>query len=156
MALFGTVTELARGCRDALRGAIAIEARLAKMNLALRDDLGEPLRAGIGIHAGDAIVGTMGPPATPLLSALGDTVNVAARLEAETKRRGCALVVSAACARAAAVDLSRFPVHTVTVRGRREPVTYHAVHDAAGLAAVLADAAEADAKPSSPDSRTRA
>jgi adenylate cyclase len=156
MALYGTETELARGCRDALRGAIAIEARLAKMNLALRDDLGEPLRAGIGIHAGDAIVGTMGPPATPLLSALGDTVNVAARLEAETKRRGCALVVSAACARAAAVDLSRFPVHTVTVRGRREPVTYHAVHDAAGLAAVLADAAEADAKPSSPDSRTRA
>lgn len=140
MALYGTETSLAQGCRDALRGAIAIEARLARLNAAFAQDLGQPLRAGIGIHAGDAIVGTMGPPATPLLSALGDTVNVASRLEAETKRRRCVLVVSSACARAAAVDLSRFPEHTVTVRGRSEPVTYHAVADLAQLAALLAAA----------------
>jgi adenylate cyclase len=138
MALYGTETSLAQGCRDALRGAIAIEARLAKMNTAFAQDLGQPLRAGIGIHAGDAIVGTMGPPATPLLSALGDTVNVASRLEAETKRRRCVLVVSSACARAAALDLSRFPEHTVTVRGRSEPITYHAIADPAALAALLA------------------
>jgi len=137
MALYGTETSLAQGCRDALRGAIAIEARLAKMNAAFAQDLGQPLRAGIGIHAGDAIVGTMGPPATPLLSALGDTVNVASRLEAETKRRRCVLVVSSACARAAALDLSRFPEHTVTVRGRSEPITYHAIADPAALAALL-------------------
>jgi len=138
MALYGTETSLAQGCRDALRGAVAIEARLTKMNTAFAQDLGQPLRAGIGIHAGDAIVGTMGPPATPLLSALGDTVNVASRLEAETKRRRCVLVVSSACARAAALDLSRFPEHTVTVRGRSEPVTYHAIADPAELAALLA------------------
>ena len=140
MALYGTETDLAQGCRDAIRGAIAIAARLAQMNAAFAHDLGQPLRAGIGIHAGDAIVGTMGPPATPLLSALGDTVNVAARLEAETKRRRCTLVVSSACARAAAVDLSRFPEHTVTVRGRSEPVTYHAIADPATLTALLAAA----------------
>lgn len=140
MALYGTETSLAQGCRDALRGAVAIEARLTKMNTAFAQDLGQPLRAGIGIHAGDAIVGTMGPPATPLLSALGDTVNVASRLEAETKRRRCVLVVSSACARAAALDLSRFPEHTVTVRGRSEPVTYHAIADPAELAALLAAA----------------
>jgi len=140
MALYGTETDLAQGCRDAIRGAIAIAARLAQMNAAFAHDLGQPLRAGIGIHAGDAIVGTMGPPATPLLSALGDTVNVASRLEAETKRRRCTLVVSSACARAAAVDLSRFPEHTVTVRGRSEPVTYHAIADPATLTALLAAA----------------
>jgi len=49
-------------------------------------------------------------------------------------------VVSSACARAAAVDLSRFPEHTVTVRGRREPVTYHAITDPATLTALLAAA----------------
>src|SRR5436190_23819979 len=140
MALYGTETSLAQGCRDALRGAIAIEARLAKLNTAFAQDLGQPLRAGIGIHAGDAVVGTMGPPATPLLSALGDTVNVASRLEAETKRRRCVLVVSSACARAAALDLSQFPEHTVTVRGRSEQVTYHAIADPAELAALLAGA----------------
>ena len=138
MALYGTETGVARGCRDAMRGAAAIEARLARINAALAADLGRPLRAGIGIHAGDAIVGTMGPPATPILSALGDTVNVAARLEAETKHRECVVVVSAACARAAGVDLSAFPRHTVTVRGRADPVTYYAIAEAAQLAALLA------------------
>lgn len=144
MALYGTETGLARGCRDAMRGAVAIQERLGRINAALAHDLGQPLRAGIGIHAGDAIVGTMGPPATPLLSALGDTVNVAARLEAETKRHHCEVVVSSACAKAAGVDLSRFPQHTVTVRGRDQPVTYHAVVDPAELAALLA-AADAEA-----------
>ena len=138
MALYGTETGVARGCRDAMRGAAAIEARLARINAALAADLGRPLRAGIGIHAGDAIVGTMGPPATPILSALGDTVNVAARLEAETKHRECMVVVSAACAHAAGVDLSAFPEHTVTVRGRADPVTYYAIADAAQLAALVA------------------
>lgn len=140
MALYGTETDLARGCRDAIRGAVAIAARLAQMNAAFAHDLGQPLRAGIGIHAGDAIVGTMGPPATPLLSALGDTVNVASRLEAESKRRRCMLVVSSACADAAGVDLSSFPRHTVTVRGRSEPVTYHAIDDPAALTVLLATA----------------
>jgi adenylate cyclase len=151
MALYGTETDLERGCRDALRGAIAITARLAKMNAAFAHDLGQPLRAGIGIHAGDAIVGTMGPPATPLLSALGDTVNVASRLEAETKRRNCVLVVSSACAHAAGLDLSRFAEHTATVRGRNKPVTYHAIDDPAELAALLAAADRAAA--SAPERR---
>ena len=146
MALYGTGSGLARGCRDAMRGAIAIGERLARMNAALAADLGEPLRAGISIHAGEAIVGTMGPPATPLLSALGDTVNVAARLEAETKRHHCVLVISSACARAAEVDLAAFPEHTATVRGRSEPVTYYAIADPAALAASLARFAD-DAQP---------
>ena len=81
----------------------------------------------------------MGPPATPILSALGDTVNVAARLEAETKRRRCVVVISSACARAAGVDLSRFPEHTVTVRGRSEPVTYYAIAGSGGSRHVARD-----------------
>ncbi|HET6803389.1 MAG TPA: adenylate/guanylate cyclase domain-containing protein [Casimicrobiaceae bacterium] len=154
MALYGTETGLARGCRDALRGAVAIQARLARINAALVHDLPTPLVAGIGVHAGDAIVGTMGPPATPILSALGDTVNVAARLEAETKHHRCAIIVSAACATAAAVDMSRFAQHTVHVRGRIEPVTYYAIDAPADLAAVINSAeplpATVDATPHAP------
>ena len=140
MALYGTETGLERGCRDAMRGAVAIQARLTRINAALAHDLPRPLVAGIGIHAGEAIVGTMGPPATPILSALGDTVNVAARLEAETKQHGCAITVSSPCATAAALDLSRFPEHTVTVRGRDKSVTYYAIREPADLAAVIAEA----------------
>ena len=95
MALYGTTSDLAQGCRDALHGAIAVSGRLAQINAALTSELREPLRVGISVHAGEAIVGTMGPPAHPIVSALGDTVNVASRLESETKRHQCALVVSA-------------------------------------------------------------
>jgi len=145
MALYGAQTDLRSGCRDAMRGAMAIATRLAKMNTALQSDLGEPLRVGVSIHAGEAIIGTMGPPATPILSALGDTVNVAARLESETKRHGCVLVISSACARAAAVDLTRFPEHTASVRGRNEPVTYYAIADPAAIAPCLPELANARA-----------
>ena len=143
MALYGTNGELAQGCRDAMRGAIAIHERLTRINAALAADLREPLRAGVSIHAGDAIVGTMGPPDNPILSALGDTVNVAARLEAETKRHGCMLVISSACARDAGIDLSEFPAHTATVRGRGEPVTYYAISDPQRLQPLLAAAGDA-------------
>ncbi len=143
MALYGTTSDLAQGCRDALRGAIAVSARLAQINTALASELREPLRVGISVHAGEAIVGTMGPPAQPIVSALGDTVNVASRLEGETKSHRCALVVSAACATAAGVDLSEFPEHTVKVRGRAQSVSYFAIADAAALAPLLSpDGAE--------------
>jgi adenylate cyclase len=121
-------------------GAMAVHERLARINAALAADLREPLRAGIGLHAGNAIVGTMGPPLQPVLSALGDTVNVAARLEAETKNHDATLVVSVECARASGVDLSRFPLHTVTLRGRGASVTYHAIGDPRALRPLIARA----------------
>jgi adenylate cyclase len=141
MALYGTSSDIARGCRDALLGAIAVHDGLRRINAALAADLREPLRAGISLHAGDAIVGTMGPPQQPILSALGDTVNVAARLEAETKVHATPLIVSADCAAASGVDLSGYPLHTVTVRGRATPVSYHVVMDPFALRS-LVDAAE--------------
>lgn len=133
MALYGMTSDIERGCRDAMRGAIAIGERLERINAALAADLRQPLRIGVGIHAGEAIVGSMGPPEHPVLSALGDTVNVAARLEGETKSHDCMLVISAAAARSANVELSGFPMHTATVRGRGAAVDYHAVDDLQAL-----------------------
>ncbi|MEP7208213.1 MAG: adenylate/guanylate cyclase domain-containing protein [Casimicrobiaceae bacterium] len=137
MALYGTANDIGAGCRDALHGTVAVADRLARINAALASELREPLRMGISVHAGEAIVGTMGPPAHPIVSALGDTVNVASRLEGEAKRHGCALVVSATCARAAGVDLSGFPEHTVNVRGRAQSVSYFVIADAAMLVPLL-------------------
>ncbi|MEO5784278.1 MAG: adenylate/guanylate cyclase domain-containing protein [Casimicrobiaceae bacterium] len=137
MALYGTASDIGAGCRDALHGTVAVADRLAGINAALASELREPLRVGISVHAGEAIVGTMGPPAHPIVSALGDTVNVASRLEGEAKRHGCALVVSATCARAAGVDLSEFPEHTVNVRGRAQSVSYYVIADAAMLEPLL-------------------
>ena len=64
------------GARQALRGAAAMARRLSSLNVRLEGELAEPLRVGIGIHCGDAIVGTMGPTKSPNLSAVGDNVNI--------------------------------------------------------------------------------
>ena len=54
----------------------------------------QPLRIGIGIHYGEAIVGAMGPPRSQIITAIGDTVNTCARLESLTKDYDCVVIVS--------------------------------------------------------------
>ena len=129
MALYGLESDLVTGSRQALRGAVEMTRRLANLNARLEGEIGEALRIGIGIHCGDAIVGTMGPPKSPNLSAVGDNVNVAARLESEAKALGCTLVLSSAVASAAGVDLSTHCLHEAELRGRGESVAVYAIDD---------------------------
>ena len=120
MALYGLDTDLATGCREAITGAAAMLTELEKLNHRLNFELDAPLRVGIGIHSGDAIVGTMGPPLTPIVSAIGDTINIAARLEADTKMHGVPLIVSKITAERGGVSLAGIPGHQVNLRGRKD------------------------------------
>src|SRR5512144_2430817 len=88
MALFGVDGGSEEGCRQAIRAAAAMVARVHELSRTLADDLTTPLRLGIGIHVGPAVVGRMGYATTTYLTAVGDTVHVAARLEALTKDYG--------------------------------------------------------------------
>lgn len=138
MALYGLESDMATGCRDALRGAVAMARRLQALNERLAGELAVPLKIGIGVHCGEAIVGTMGPPSSPNLSAIGDNINIAARLEALCKTYDATLVVSAVAARGAGVDLSRFPMHQAPVRGREAAVAAYALPDPMSIAEAIA------------------
>jgi adenylate cyclase len=106
-----------------------MQSRLERLSASLADELAAPMRIGIGMHAGVAIVGTMGPPAEPIHSAIGDNINIAARFEGMTKIYRCVLVVSADTLRHAGVDAKDAPLHQVRVRGRNERVAVYAVAD---------------------------
>src|SRR5436853_6826701 len=106
---------------------------VATLSEALAADLPEPLRIGIGIHTGPAVVGRMGYADAVYLTAVGDTVHVASRLEALTKDYDCELVVSDAVARRAGVATEGLPRHELTLRNRAEPLAVLVVRSAASL-----------------------
>jgi adenylate cyclase len=109
MALYGLNTpEAAIGAAQALRGAREMLMRLDQLNAQLKADLREPLRIGISVHFGEAIVGAMGPPGSQIVTAIGDTVNTTARLESLTKDYDCPLIISRRAAQAARAESVEF------------------------------------------------
>ena len=133
MAIYGLETGLADGCAAAIRGAVSMFRRIDALSGHLQGEVRDGLRIGVGIHSGVAIVGTMGPPDHPILSAIGDNVNIAARLESQTKTAGVPLVVSAVTGQHAGIDLSAFPKDRVTVRGHTEPLDIHVIAEPAAI-----------------------
>ncbi len=139
MALFGIGKDPDRACREALAGARNMALRLRDLNAALEHDLEEPLRIGVGIHIGPAIIGEMGYGRATTLTAIGDSVNTASRLEAMTKELGVQLIVSHAVETHAGIDLSGYPEETVKIRGRQGTMKVRAIEDAASLPASLGE-----------------
>src|SRR5205809_347864 len=117
MALFGIESGAQAGCREALAAARLMSERLGELNASLRGELDRPLRIGIGIHCGPTIVGEMGYGNAAAITAIGDAVNTASRLESLTKNFACELVVSEKTAR---LDLSAFLRRDIEIRGKRE------------------------------------
>lgn len=131
MALYGLETEFPDACREAIAGAVEMQRRMDRINKTFEKDLGRRLRIGVGVHSGDAIVGMMGPPTTPIISAIGDNVNVAARLEGLTKDYTCGIVISEETAKLAEIDCSAYPRHEAELRGRDDKIAIFALPDEA-------------------------
>jgi len=124
MALYGLSGSEESGARAAIKGAQAMLLRLEGLNRSLASELPFPLKVGIGLHHGEAIVGAMGPPRAQITSAIGDTINIAARLEGLTKTHDVALIFSQEVALAAGMATDRLISAEVQVRGRMAPVTF--------------------------------
>lgn len=133
MALFGVGADPHVGARDAVMAAREMARRLVDLNASLAGDLDAPLRIGIGIHIGPAIVGEMGYGRVRGVTAVGDTVNTASRLEALTKRYEAQLVVSEALAEASGFDFSDRPSFEIEIRGREEPMRIYACNEVTEL-----------------------
>ena len=133
MALFGLDTGVEAGCREALAAARQMSERMEALNRALVHDISEPLRIGIGIHTGPAIVGEMGYGSAVSVTAVGDSVNTASRIEGLTKTYACELVISDAVALRAGIDLGAAPRHEIEIRGRVERLVVRAFASARDL-----------------------
>ena len=138
MALFGVSTNIETACRQALLASSVMIRRVEELSRELKDELPTPLRIGIGIHAGAAVVGEIGYGDTHYLTAVGDTVNTASRLEALTKQYACDLVISALVSERAGLGHIDFPHHDITVRNREAPLKVVIIDEVRRLADHLA------------------
>lgn len=141
LALFGLRTDRQTACRQALKAASMIAANIDELNQFFGDDLRQPIGFGIGIHAGDVIVGDIGYRDHMVFTALGDAVNVAARLQDMTKNLSCEVILSEEVCRTAGLADNALPRQEVAIRGRTELMMVRYVTQAKALAR-LADALE--------------
>lgn len=129
MALFGLETDPVEAAKAAVAATRGMADNLERLNSDLAADLPSPLRVAIGVHAGPAIVGEMGFGRAKGLTAVGDTVNTASRLEGLAKTHDVALVISDRVAALAETDLSAFPATKAEVRGKAAAMAVHMIDD---------------------------
>lgn len=126
MAEFGAPIARPDDARRAIRAALrlrqtAIEFRTWMQQRFPGRDLPE-FEIGIGLHTGLAVIGNIGAPSKMQYTAIGDTVNLASRLEGLTKPMGCTIVASRSVIEAAGSGITLGKTDTVRVKGRDEPV----------------------------------
>ncbi len=122
MSVFGAEGNIADATRGAWKAALQIWSTLDSLNEELAGELGGPLRAGMGLHLGVAVVGLIGSAEHRSLQFLGDTGNVAAKLEEQTKPLDCTLVASTAALARIALPTARLETTVVSIAGREIPV----------------------------------
>ena len=127
MALFGPfLDESANSDALAILCALSMQDRLSQLNTRWEGENIPSFRVGIGIHSGDTIVGNIGTPRRMQYTALGDTVNLASRLEGMTKDLHAVILVSRVVKDAAGSALDKIvefiPRGDVSIRGHESAV----------------------------------
>jgi adenylate cyclase len=138
MAIFGMDAPVKEGAGRAIAAARAMGGVLDSLNQSLREELPAPLSMGIGIHTGPVILGRIGAAhrteAVARLTALGETVNVASRLESKTKDLGMQVAVSARAMTVSGLEPGdRVIAQSVEIRGLSVPIAIHAAARATDL-----------------------
>ena len=120
LAMFGAPIDDPAAAANAVAAAREMLRSIDESN----DGHAWPIRIGIGVHIGEAVTGTVGSPRRKEYTVIGDTVNLASRLESLNKELGSQLLVSDAMRAAAgeAIGMAQ-PLDPIAVRGYARPVT---------------------------------
>lgn len=134
MALFGAPVAHEDHAGDAVAAALAMQQSLAELNREFAENGLPALTMGIGINSGVVVAGNLGSPERLNYTVVGDSVNLAARLEGLTKRLAAdeSIVISAETLKQSRRRLETRPLGSRQLRGKADPVEVHAVLGLAG------------------------
>ena len=127
MALFGIGPQSDQHARRAVEAGIALHHCLHGISVELAKAGWAGLRIGIGINTGTAVVGSIGSPKRQEYTAIGDTINVASRVEALTKVVDQVLLITAATRKHLDDRVTLIPLPPQQVKGKEEPLELFAV-----------------------------
>ncbi|PPR79731.1 MAG: Adenylate cyclase 1 [Alphaproteobacteria bacterium MarineAlpha2_Bin1] len=133
MALFGIQKTPKEACLSALRAARFMSEGIEDLNFHLKEDLDRPIKIGIGIHIGKVILGDMGYAQSKSITAIGDSVNTASRLESLNKDFQSELLVSKKVLDIAELELKNFISKEVNIKGRKEPLSICVIEKATNI-----------------------
>lgn len=137
LAIFGLKSSFQEACLQALTAAVRLSDGIRALNQTFEDELEQPLRLAIGLHAGPAIVGEMGYGQATSLTAVGDTINTASRLEGLAKEHDAELAVSVELVEHAGLRFEGSRRLDISLRGRRASLETWIVEDIVEISAAL-------------------
>jgi adenylate cyclase len=132
VAVFGQRTDARTACRQAFAALTLIARNLGRLSELLRNDLGGPLRFGIGVDGSSTVSGEIGYGDHTTVTAFGDALSVAARLQDLTKELECDALVSETVIATGEIDAAELPPHTAELRGFERPVAVRIIRSLSG------------------------
>jgi adenylate cyclase len=127
MALFGVGEDQTNHAAIAVAAAQDMLTGLQTINDYLQQQGQEPLAMGIGIHTGSAVVGSIGATQRLEYTAIGDTVNIASRVEALTKQVKTPLLITEATRNALPANIPTYPLPPQWVKGKAKPIAVYSL-----------------------------
>ncbi len=127
LALFGALVHNPWHVQDAVNGALSMRKALSEYNEELRKKSLPELTFGIGIHQGEVLAGVMGNFELSKFAVVGDTINVASRIEALTRTLGVDLLISETVKKQLDDRYSLKEMKPMPVKGKIHPVTTYYV-----------------------------
>ena len=125
MGFWGAPAPLANHAELACRAALQAQAAIQRLNQRWLEEGGTAFHTRMGIHTGEAIVGNIGYEGRMNYTAIGDSVNLASRLEGLNKFYGTRILISETTLRAAGGSLLARMVDLVTVKGKEQAIAIH-------------------------------
>ena len=125
IAFFGAPNDLPNHSEVACKACIKMQKRLEALRTKWKSEKRPALKMRIGLCSGNAVVGNMGSKNRMDYTMMGDTVNIAARLEGVNKIYGIYSMISDTTFKAAGNGIATREIDSVNVVGKKEPVTIY-------------------------------